>query len=324
MNLEIVMKLLGLILTAAFALALSACYTAPIRPSGLDDARVAVDSARADPQVMTYAPDELQLAIATYGYAESMLRREGDTDRVRHAAYLARERAEFAQEMARLRFAEGAAGRAMAEGERPGPAARPRELEGTPRSAQLAQAEARAESARRAALEAEMQARVEQQQALTAQQRARSPSERSGMLERELRQLAATKSDRGTVITLNDVLFDPGSALLRPGGQRLVARLAGLLREYPERTIAIEGFSDSSGADAQNLALSEQRATAVRLALIDAGVDASRVFVRGYGHAYPVASNETAEGRQRNRRVEVVISDERGAIGPRMATYNGR
>ena len=144
---------------------------------------------------------------------------------------------------------------------------------------------------------------------------------RSATLEAELRELAATKSDRGLVITMNDVLFDSGSAMLRPGGLRLVARMSEFLREYPERTLAIEGFTDSVGDELYNQQLSERRAAAVRLALMNEGIDTSRILVRGYGKAFPVATNETAEGRQRNRRVEVVISDGRGAIGPRIATY---
>ena len=211
---------------------------------------------------------------------------------------------------------------AMVERERDRLAAREREIAEASRSAQLA--EARAESARRSALDAEVQARAAQQQAAAAQQRAQSAGERSALLERELRELAAIKSDRGMVVTLNDVLFDTGSAMLRPGGQRLAARLAEFLREYPDRTIAIEGFTDSVGGDVQNQELSERRAAAVKLALMDAGVDGSRVFVRGYGSAFPVASNDTREGRQRNRRVEVVISDERGSIAPRVGLRLGR
>ena len=90
---------------------------------------------------------------------------------------------------------------------------------------------------------------------------------RSALLEAELaRARGDPKSDRGLVVTLNDVLFDTGSATLRPGGRRLVARLAEFLREYPERTLAIEGFTDSVGDDAYNQELSERRAAAVRIA----------------------------------------------------------
>ena len=305
----------------AVTLLLSACYTAPARPPVLEDARIAVDGARANPQVTTFAPGELRDAIAAYERAEAMLRNDGDIDEVRHLSRLARDRAATAQELARTRYSEQIA-LATAERDRERLAARDHELQEAARSAQLA--EARAESARRAAIEAEAQARAAQQQAASARQGAQSAAQRSASLESELRQLAATKSDRGMVVTLNDVLFDTGSATLRPGGQRLVARLAEFLREYPERTIAIEGFTDSVGSDELNQELSERRASAVRLALVNDGIDGSRIFVRGFGAAYPVASNETREGRQRNRRVEVVISDERGAIAPRVATYTGR
>ena len=148
--------------------------------------------------------------------------------------------------------------------------------------------------------------------------------QRNAMLEAELRELAATKSDRGLVITMNDVLFDSGSATLRPGGRRLVARMAHFLREYPERTLAIEGFTDSAGDDLYNQQLSERRAAAVQIAMMEEGIEGSRILVRGYGEAFPVASNDTAEGRQRNRRVEMVISDGRVAIGPRVATISCR
>jgi len=315
------------------ALALAACNTMAPRPVVLDDARIAVDAARANPQVTTYAAGELRDAVATYERAEYVLRHDYDTDEAAHLAYLARDRAAIAQEMARLRVSEQAITAATAERERVRLAARAAEAEAARRSAQLA--ELRAESAKQAAASAEQQARsaaaqaqlsqqqaqMSQQNALAAQDQARAAQARNALLESELRELAATKSDRGLVVTLNDVLFDSGSSTLRPGGMRLVARLAEFLRAYPERTLAIEGFTDSVGDDGYNQQLSERRAAAVRLALMEDGIDGTRIYVRGYGEAFPVASNDTREGRQRNRRVEVVISDERGSIAPRIATY---
>jgi len=315
--------------TIALALAVAAlcgCATLDQRPYALEDARIAVDTARANPQVTALAPGELNDAIAAYQRAESTYRAEGDSVEVRHLAYVARDRAAIAQEAANLRRAEQTIASATAERERVRLMARTAEAENATRAAQLAQQ--RADATRREALEAErqaaaaqQQARLSQQDALAAQQQARTAEARAALLETELRDLAAIKTDRGMVVTLSDVLFDTGSATLRPGGQRIVARLAEFLREYPERTLAIEGFTDSVGNDSYNQVLSERRAIAVRLALMDAGIAASRIDVRGYGEQYPVASNDTPEGRQRNRRVVVVISDERGAIGPRIARY---
>lgn len=308
------------------ALLLTACNTLPPRPVVLDDARIAIDAARANPNVTTFAAGELRDAIATYERAEAVLRNDYDTVEAAHLAYLARDRAAIAQEVARLRVSEQAIAAATAERERIRLAARAAEADAAARSARAA--ELRAEAARQAALSAEAQARaaqaqaqVSQQSAIAAQDQARAAVTRNAILESELRELAATKSDRGLVVTLNDVLFDSGSATLRPGGQRLIARLATFLREYPERSLAIEGFTDSVGSPNFNQQLSERRAAAVRVALMEEGIAGSRVYVRGYGDAFPVASNDTPEGRQRNRRVEVVISDERGSISPRIATY---
>ena len=87
--------------------------------------------------------------------------------------------------------------------------------------------------------------------------------------------------------------------------------------DYPDRRVRIEGFTDSTGSDSYNQQLSESRAFAVRNALEQAGIDSSRIEVRGYGETNPVATNDTSEGRQLNRRVEVLISDEQGAIASR-------
>lgn len=326
-------KLVQAIAPALLVLSLGACSTMAPRPLALDDARIAVDNARATPNVATYAGVELNEAVNTYQRAEAVYGKEGDTADVRNLSYLAKQRVAIARESANLRQAEQAVTTATAERERVRLAARAAETDVAIRNAQLA--ELRADVARRAARDAEIQASAAQQQAaasqqqaaisqqnaLSAQDQARLAEMRTQQLEAELRELSATKSDRGLVVTMNDVLFDSGSATLRPGGVRLVSRLGDFLREYPERTIAIEGFTDSVGDDVYNQALSERRAATVRLALADAGVDSARIISRGYGEAFPVASNDTAEGRQRNRRVEVVIGNGR-EVTPRIATYS--
>lgn len=313
------------------ALLASACHTVPQRPAALDEARFAVDAARANPQVAALAPGELGDAATLYQEAETAFRRDGDTPEVRELGNLARQRAAIAQEAATQeaaiqRQAAQAIAAANAERDRERVAARTAEAEAAARAAQVA--EMRAEAARRAAHDAEHQAmsarrqlELSHQDRRAVQERARAAEMRNSLLERQLRDLAATRSDRGLVVTLNDVLFDTGSATLRPGGQRLVARMGELLQAYPERTIAIEGFADSVGDEAYSEQLSERRAAAVRVALMESGIDGARILARGYGQAFPVASNGTPEGRQRNRRVEVVISDASGSIEPRLATY---
>jgi outer membrane protein OmpA-like peptidoglycan-associated protein len=168
---------------------------------------------------------------------------------------------------------------------------------------------ARATAQERQALEqaqvlAEQRDRVrlegQRQQTALAEQRATAA-------ERELQELRARETSRGAVITLGDVLFDTASATLNPGGMQQIARLATFLAENPDRTVLIEGHTDSRGSESYNLELSQRRADSVRNALIGAGVDPARINARGLGEAMPVASNETAAGRQQNRRVEVVV-----------------
>ena len=95
-------------------------------------------------------------------------------------------------------------------------------------------------------------------------------------------------------------------------------QLAQFLVEHPERRVQIDGFTDSVGTDAYNTDLSQRRADAVKTALVNRGVQPSRIGTEGYGKAYPVASNSDSGGRQLNRRVEVVIGGDNGtAIAPR-------
>lgn len=121
--------------------------------------------------------------------------------------------------------------------------------------------------------------------------------------------LKAQQTERGWVLTLHsDLLFDSGTAVLKPASQRAIENLAGFMRKYADRDIAIEGFTDAEGSESVNLRLSEARAAAVKRALVSRGVEPSRIDSRGYGPAFPVASNETPTGRQLNRRVEIVIN----------------
>jgi len=128
--------------------------------------------------------------------------------------------------------------------------------------------------------------------------------------EAELAELKAKKTERGLMITLEDVLFEFGKADLKAGSIRGLDRLVTLLKEYPERNLLIEGHTDSIGSDAANAVLAQRRADAVANALASAGVDRARITARGLSEAYPVASNDTPAGRQQNRRVEIYILPE--------------
>lgn len=132
-----------------------------------------------------------------------------------------------------------------------------------------------------------------------------------------LQELNAKKTERGTVVTLGDVLFDTGKAELRAGNMRNLEQLAAFLRDNPDRKVRVEGFTDAVGGDVFNQRLSEQRAQAVKFALQRLGVQPERIVSAGYGKEYPVASNASADGRQLNRRVEVIISDSAASVQTR-------
>ncbi len=103
--------------------------------------------------------------------------------------------------------------------------------------------------------------------------------------------MQASQTERGLVLTLNDVLFDTGRSELKPGSQRSLEQIAAFLNEHPERSVQIEGFTDNQGPDDYNLELSQRRADAVAMAIIKRGIDAQRVRALGYGEEFPVASN---------------------------------
>lgn len=133
----------------------------------------------------------------------------------------------------------------------------------------------------------------------------------------QLEALNAKKTERGMVITLGDVLFSTDKAELKPDGVRNVQKLADFLGQYPQNKVSIEGHTDSTGTDSYNQGLSDRRASSVKAALMNMGISSDRIMTRGYGEEFPVASNDNAEGRQLNRRVEIVLSDENGTITPR-------
>ena len=189
-------------------------------------------------------------------------------------------------------------------------------------AADAAAAKAEAEKARAAAL-ADQQAAIEQKQAAEAeaekarQAAAKAESEKADLRAQLLNQLNSIlqtrDSARGLIVNMSDVLFDTGSATLKPGAREKLAKISGIVLAHPGLTLQIEGHTDSVGSDDFNQQLSERRADSVRDFLASQGVGASSMTAKGFGKTQPVASNDNAEGRQRNRRVELVVNGD--AIG---------
>jgi outer membrane protein OmpA-like peptidoglycan-associated protein len=176
-----------------------------------------------------------------------------------------------------------------------------------------AQAEAdRAEAARVAALAQEQATRAQLDQ---ARQVAAQAEEEKIRLREQLRQqlnviLETRETARGLIVNMSDVLFETGQYSLKPGAREKLAKVGGIIVAHPGLKLEVEGHTDSVGGDEYNQRLSEQRADSVRGYLISQGVSADAITARGLGKTSPVTDNITAAGRQRNRRVELVVSGE--------------
>jgi outer membrane protein OmpA-like peptidoglycan-associated protein len=128
--------------------------------------------------------------------------------------------------------------------------------------------------------------------------------------------LATRDSARGLIANMSDVLFRSGSFELLPGARERLAKVSGIVLAYPSLHLSVEGHTDSVGTDDYNQQLSEHRAQSVRDYFVQQGIQSSAIEARGFGKTAPIASNDTPEGRQQNRRVELVLSGD--AIGSRI------
>jgi outer membrane protein OmpA-like peptidoglycan-associated protein len=280
-----------LFVLAAFVVA---CGSAPTQTSLLEQTRADFIAAQGNPAVPSYAALEFKQASDALELANAAAARKESAEQVDKLAYVARQKIATAQEVAKRKAAE----------------------------AQIASAgqqrdQLRLEQRTQEAEQAKMQAQQAQAQAQSAQAQAQSAQARAAQLAAQLAELAAKQTERGSIITLGDVLFATDQANLTADGMRTVRKLADVLINNPRRSVLIEGFTDSTGSSGHNLELSQRRADAVRDALQGMGVGRERIATRGYGAAFPVAGNDSAAGRQQNRRVEIVLSEEGAPIPPR-------
>lgn len=266
-------------LWATAAATLAACGTTGINPT-LEEARKVVHTTGSNADVARYAQLELKSATDTIEQADQVWRKSGDDAEVRHLAYLATHRAQNAELVAQARVAEDAVGKARTEADQLRLQARTRQLESAEARAAAAQAE-------------------------------------NAALQQRLREMEAQQTERGLLVTLGDVLFEFGKSDLLASASPRMDKLAEFLQQYPDRNLRIEGYTDSVGSESFNQKLSEQRAAAVQSALVSRGVSPMRITAVGYGKSHPVASNSNAEGRAMNRRVEVVIADDKGNLRSR-------
>jgi outer membrane protein OmpA-like peptidoglycan-associated protein len=292
----------------AGAVMLAACSTLPTSTPALDQARGDFVAANNNPQVSSYAPLEFKMASDALEQANAAAARRESLDRIDQLAYIAKQKIATAQQVASQKAAEADIASSGRQRDR---------LQLQARTAEADRAKMEADRAKMDAQSAQAQAEAAQRNAMNAEAQTREAQARAAQLEAQMADLQAKKTERGMIITIGDVLFDTDQARLKPDGIATARKLADVLTQNPNRTVLVEGFTDSTGTSAHNQELSERRAASVAAALTGMGIARERVAMRGYGEAYPVAGNDSASNRQLNRRVEIVLSNEGVAIPPR-------
>ena len=257
------------------------------------------------------AEDEAQAAAAA---REAKARADADAEAKRRAdAETARAQAEQARAQAEQARAQAEQAKAEAEKMKQEALAAAQEAGRQKEEAEKAKAEAVAQQQILSAETDKARAAAAQSDSLRQQAEKEKQDLRARLLQQLNSILATRDSARGLVANMSDVLFRSGSFELLPGARERLAKVSGIVLAYPSLHVAVEGHTDSVGSDQYNQDLSEHRAQSVRDYFVQQGIPASAIEARGFGKSEPLASNDTAEGRQQNRRVELVVSGD--AIG---------
>jgi outer membrane protein OmpA-like peptidoglycan-associated protein len=282
MNNTFLSPIRSLLAVAVAATLFAGCAAAPTKPAGSAEVRAKLTALQREPTLANRAPVAFKDAETAVAQAELI---EKDLVLAAHRVYIADRKVDTARHLAETRFAEEERTALNEQSEKA-------RLDSRTREADLAKSDA-------------MIARADSDAQRAAADSARSDAEE---LKRQLEILQAQPTDRGLVLTLGDTLFATGRSELKSGATANLDRVTTFLNEYPKRTAAIEGYTDSVGSEEMNQSLSQRRADAVKNYLVRQGVGSARLTSEGRGEDAPVADNESAAGRQQNRRVEVVIS----------------
>jgi len=272
-----------LIATAVASTLLAACATAPTKPDGAAEARNQLTQLQSNPNLANRAPVAIKEADAAVRAAEQP---QADKEVGAHLVYMADRKVEIARALAETNLAEDQRAALTAQRDKARLDARTHEAD---------VAEGKVATARADACAANLAAANSEQQAAE--------------LQRQIDALHAKPTDRGLVLTLGDVLFASGKADLLSGATGNLDKLAAFLNKYPDRTVVIEGYTDNMGSEQYNQGLSERRADSVKSYLAGQGIGVVRLSSLGKGESGAVGDNNSATGRQQNRRVEVVISN---------------
>jgi outer membrane protein OmpA-like peptidoglycan-associated protein len=278
-------RIAGLLSVLALtSLMLSGCVTAPVSPPGAAEVRAKLDVLQADPNLRDQAPVEIREAESAVTVAEEPLL--DDPALGEYRVFMADRKVEIAMAKASTRYAEGQRKELDRERAQARLDARTLEADRSHRRTEMARSDA--ESSRETAAAALAEA---------------------SELQKQIDILQAEATDRGLVLTLGNVLFATGRSELEPGGTASLDKLVVFLNEYPNRNAEIEGHTDDVGSAELNQTLSLNRARSAMAYLTQHGIQPTRLTAAGMGETRPVADNDSAYGRQQNRRVEIIIEN---------------
>jgi outer membrane protein OmpA-like peptidoglycan-associated protein len=284
-NLPKMFNSIGVLALSAFVL--SGCATSSKVPSEVTDVRNKLMSLQADSQLASRAPVALKEAEVAVQAAEKVPK---DKTLAHHLVWVADHKIDIASAQAQARLLED-------------------QRKGLSEARETARLDSRTREADLAHGEAD-RAKNEADRAKGDADAARKQAEE---LQRQIAELNAKATDRGLVVTLGDLLFETNKSELKGGAASNLSKLSAFLTQYPDRTVTIEGHTDSVGPDDYNLSLSQRRANSVQQFLIAQGIASNRLTASGKGENFPVASNDSGSGRQMNRRVEVIIANTKTA-----------
>jgi outer membrane protein OmpA-like peptidoglycan-associated protein len=265
-----------LIAVAVTSVIITGCATTAIQPEGATDARNKLTQLQSDSQLSTRAPVAIKDAEVAVRAAEQP---QEDKDVADHLVYMADRKIDIARALAQSRLLVSQ--REVLSQQRANA-----QLEA--RNRQLANALNETDAARKDTIAARKQA---------------------ADLQRQITELNAKPTERGLVVTLGDLLFDTNKSELKSGASTNLGKLAAFLNKYPDSSVLIEGHTDNTGSYEYNQDLSQRRADSVKSWLVGKGVSIARLSTSGKGEGSPVAGNDSATGRQLNRRVEVIIEN---------------